>query len=62
MNTHPQIEITVYENRHYYKSERRRSIKWLQTTMPAVMQTQKMVADELYLALMGQAIMLCLSR
>jgi hypothetical protein len=60
MNKHPQIEITVYVNRHSYKSERQKDVKWLQTMIPVIMGTQ-MVSDDLYIAPLGQAISICLS-
>ena len=61
MKAHPQIEITVYENRHSYKTERQKNVQWLQAMMPVIMKTQKMIADELFIAPLGQAICLCLS-
>ena len=61
MNTHPQIEITLYDNRHSYKSERQKNAKWLQAAMPAIMQTQKMTIDVLYLGPLEQVVALCLS-
>jgi len=61
MNKHPLIEITVYANRHSYKSERQKDARWLQTMMPLIMETQVMIADELYLAPLRHAVSLCLS-
>ena len=61
MNKHPLIEITVYANRHSYKSERQKDARWLQTMMPLIMETQVMITDELYLAPLRHAVSLCLS-
>ena len=61
MNKFPQIEITLYENRYGYKNERQKNVKWLQTMIPVIMRTQKMITDDLYIAPLGHAIRICLS-
>ena len=61
MNKHPQIEVTVYINRYSYKNERQKNVRWLQTIMPLIMETQVMITDELYIAPLRQAVSLCLS-
>jgi hypothetical protein len=61
MNKYPQIEITVYANRHSYKSERQKDARWLHMIMPLIMETQVMITDELYIAPLRQAVSLCLS-
>ena len=61
MNKYPQVEITVYANRHSYKNEKQKDVKWLHLMMPLIMATQVMITDELYIAPLRHAVSLCLS-
>ena len=61
MNKYPKIEITMYANSHGYTIQTQKNAKWLRTRMPQIMKTQVMIADELYLAPLRQAVSICLT-
>jgi hypothetical protein len=44
-----QMEIVMYCNRYDRKENKQQTIKWLQSAIPVIMKTQKVVAQEIFL-------------
>ncbi len=61
MEARHQIEITMYSTQYGHKKSAQQTVKWLETIMPVIMKTQKMVAHEIFLKGSSQMIRFCLS-
>ena len=61
MKAQQQLIITINNNLNGYEKKELQLLQWLQKVTPAIIQKQKMVADELYLDIFQNSVSFCLS-
>jgi len=61
MKAHQQLIITINNKLNGYSKKEKQLVEWLQNVTPVIVKKQKMVTDELYLAVLQNSVSFCLS-
>jgi hypothetical protein len=61
MKAHQQLIITMNNKLNGYQQNESQVLQWLQNVTPVIVKKQKMVTDELYLAVFKNSVSFCLS-
>ena len=61
MKANYQVEITFNSDKTGSEKNTEQIVEWLQTMMPSITRTRKMITDEFFLAPLEHAVSLCLN-